>query len=209
MNHRKLGSAGPVVSTIGLGCMGMSDFYGERDQMQAKSVIHQAIDSGITFFDTADMYGVGDNEELVGKALGKAREDIVLATKFGNVRSKSGEFLGINGRPEYVKEACEASLRRLNTDYIDLYYQHRVDPDVPIEETVGAMADLVKEGKVRYLGLSEAAPKPFAAPIRNIQSQLCKLSIRSGAEKLKKVFCRHAVSSALGSSRTVRSGEDF
>ena len=158
MEARTLGQ-GLRVSAMGLGCMGMSDFYGGRDEAEAIATIHHALDLGVTFLDTADIYGVGRNEELVGRAIRGRRERVVLATKFGNVRDADGKFRGVNGQPEYVRQCCEASLRRLGVDVIDLYYQHRVDPATPIEDTVGAMADLVREGKVRWLGMSEAAPK--------------------------------------------------
>ena len=159
MHMRKLGSSGLTVSAIGLGCMGMSEFYGTSDDAGSVTTIHRAIELGVTFFDTADMYGVGHNEELLGRAIKGKRDKLVIATKFGNVRGPNGERLGISGKPDYVKSACDASLKRLGVDVIDLYYQHRVDPTTPIEDTVGAMADLVKAGKVRYLGLSEAAPQ--------------------------------------------------
>src|SRR5579875_1599126 len=157
MQLRSLGRSGLRVSALGLGCMGMSEFYGSADEAESIAVIHRAIDLGITFFDTADVYGSGHNEELLGRALRPHRDEVILATKFGNVRDASGAFVGVNGRPEYVRAACEASLRRLGVETIDLYYQHRVDPHTPIEDTVGAMAELVREGKVRYLGLSEAS----------------------------------------------------
>ncbi|CAA9459972.1 MAG: Oxidoreductase, aldo/keto reductase family [uncultured Rubrobacteraceae bacterium] len=158
MNQRKLGSEGLAVSELGLGCMGMSEFYGTGEEGESVSTIQRAIDLGVTFLDTADMYGPFTNERLVGKAIEGRRDEVTIATKFGIQREEDGTWLGINGKPEYVKSACDASLKRLGVDYIDLYYQHRVDPETPLEETVGAMKELVEAGKVRYLGLSEAAP---------------------------------------------------
>lgn len=162
MQKRKLGKSGIEVSAIGLGCMGMSEFYGASDESESIATLEHSLDIGVNFWDTADMYGSGENEKLLAKVLKTRRADVVLATKFGNVRGPGGTFLGVNGRPEYVKAACDASLERLGVEQIDLYYQHRVDPNVPIEETVGAMAELVTAGKVRALGLSEAS----AATIR-------------------------------------------
>jgi aryl-alcohol dehydrogenase-like predicted oxidoreductase len=158
MEYRRLGRSSLVVSAMGLGCMGMSQSYGTPDEPESIATIHHAIERGITFLDTADMYGAGQNEELLGRAIQKRRNEIILATKFGNVRHPDGS-IRVNGRPEYVQQACEASLSRLGISAIDLYYQHRVDPDVPIEETIGAMARLVEQGKVRYLGMSEAGAK--------------------------------------------------
>jgi aryl-alcohol dehydrogenase-like predicted oxidoreductase len=159
MERRTLGQQGLEVAALGLGCMGMSEFYGGRDDGESIATIHRALDLGVDFLDTADMYGPFTNERLVGRAIRGRRRQVILATKFGNERGEDGSFLGVNGRPEYVKKSCDGSLQRLGVDHIDLYYQHRVDRSVPIEETVGAMADLVRAGKVRYLGLSEAAPE--------------------------------------------------
>jgi len=167
MNTRQLGRDGLTVSAMGLGCMGMSEFYGQGDDAESIATIHRALDLGVTFLDTADMYGIGANEQLVGKAIEDRRDRVILATKFGNVRDPDDPTARrISGRPEYVHEACDASLQRLGVDTVDLYYQHRVDPDTPIEDTVGAMAELVQQGKVRFLGLSEAAPET----IRRAQS---------------------------------------
>jgi aryl-alcohol dehydrogenase-like predicted oxidoreductase len=177
MNTIKLGSQGAIVSRIGLGCMGMSEFYGERDNAESAATILRALDLGITFLDTADMYGIGANEELVGKTIRGRRDEVFLATKFANVRKKDDpSYWAVSGKPEYVRSACDASLKRLGVDHIDLYYQHRVDPQTPIEETVGAMAELVKAGKVTYLGLSEASPATIRRahavhPITALQSE--------------------------------------
>lgn len=194
MKQRKLGRGGPLVSAIGLGCMGMSEFYGGQDDAESLATIHRALESGVTFFDTADVYGPHINEELVGRALRGKRERVVIATKFGIVRDPGDpQFRGINGKPDYVKNCCDGSLRRLGVDCIDLYYQHRVDPDTPIEETVGAMAELVQAGKARYLGLSEANAETIRRahavhPITALQSEY-SLWTRDPEESVLKV-CR-------------------
>jgi aryl-alcohol dehydrogenase-like predicted oxidoreductase len=174
--RRKLGANGPEVAALALGCMGMSEFYGPADEAEAIATIHQAIERGVNLLDTADVYGQGHNERLVGRAIRDHRDRVLVATKFGNIRDRNGRWIGVNGRPEYVRAACEASLRRLGLDTIDLYYQHRVDATVPIEETVGAMAELVQQGKVRWIGLSEASPSTIRRahrvhPLAAVQSE--------------------------------------
>jgi aryl-alcohol dehydrogenase-like predicted oxidoreductase len=177
IHKRRLGKAGPEVSAIGLGCLGMSEFYGDADEQESIATIHHALDRGVSFLDTADMYGSGRNEELVGRAIRGRRDEVFLATKFGNVRGPNGEFMGVRGDADYVNQACDSSLERLGVETIDLYYQHRVDVNVPIEETVGAMSRLVEAGKVRFLGLSEAAPETIRRahsthPITAVQTEL-------------------------------------
>ncbi|MCL6729405.1 aldo/keto reductase [Sphingomonas sp. SE220] len=220
MGKRRLGREGPEVSAIGLGCMGMSEFYGSGSDDESIATIHHAIDRGVTFLDTADMYGVGRNEELVGRAIRDRRDQVFLATKFGNVRGPNGEFAGVRGDPEYVRSACEASLKRLGVDVIDLYYQHRVDPNVHIEDTVGEMARLREEGKIRFLGLSEAAPRTIRAahathPITAVQTELSLWSRDAEAEVLptvRELGIGYVAYSPLGRgflTGQIKSPEDF
>jgi len=201
-----LGSVGLVVSELGLGCMGMSEFYGPRDDSEAIATIRRALELGVTFLDTADAYGPFTNERLVGRAIEGRRDQVVLATKFGNVRGSNGERLGIRGDRDYVHQACDASLERLGVDSIDLYYQHRVDRNTPIEETVGAMAELVSAGKVSYLGFSEASPETIRARMWSTRSPPCRRSIRSGHATRRTRSCRPCASWGSASSPTARSG---
>ncbi|MFC6328770.1 aldo/keto reductase [Alloalcanivorax gelatiniphagus] len=221
MQQRQLGTNGPMVSALGLGCMGMSAFYGHRDDRESIATLHAALDAGVTLIDTADMYGPHTNEELVGRAIAGRRDQVFLATKFGIVMDSSDPHArGVDGRPEYVRQSVEGSLRRLGVDHIDLYYQHRIDPSVPIEDTVGAMAELVREGKVRYLGLSEAAPDTLRRaqavhPIAALQMEY-SLWTRDAEEELLDT-CRElgigfVAYSPLGRgflSGAIRSPEDF
>jgi aryl-alcohol dehydrogenase-like predicted oxidoreductase len=198
MRKRTLGRSGLVVSELGLGCMGMSEFYGARNDAESIATIHRAIDAGIDFLDTADTYGPFLNEELVGKAVRDRRDKVILATKFGNVRTPAGAFVGVSGRPEYVRAALDGSLQRMGVDHVDLYYQHRVDPDVSIEDTIGAMADLVRAGKVRYLGLSEAA----ALTIR----RACAIHPIAALQTEYSLFCREPEGEILATARELGVG---
>jgi aryl-alcohol dehydrogenase-like predicted oxidoreductase len=208
MKTRKLGGS-LVVSEMGLGCMGMSEFYGAGNEAESIATIHRALELGITLLDTADMYGPFTNEKLVGKAIRGRRDKVVLATKFANVRGEKGEFLGIRGDAAYVRASCDASLQRLGVDHIDLYYQHRVDPNVAIEGTVGAMSELVKAGKVRHLGLSEAAPETIRRAHERIRSLRFRPSTPCGPATSKRTeSSRLCASWASGSSPTARSAED-
>ena len=207
---RTLGTASPLtVSTLGLGCMGMSEFYGTADEAEATATIRRALDLGVTLLDTADMYGPFTNEELVGRAIAGRRDDVQLATKFGNERLADGTRVGINGRPEYVRRACDASLRRLGVEYIDLYYQHRVDPSVPIEDTVGAMAELVAAGKVRHLAFRRRLRGRSGGLTPSIRSPRCRPSTRCSPGISRTRSCLPCVSWASGWCRTPRSDGAF
>jgi len=208
MKRRTLGQ-GLEVSAEGLGCMGMSEFYGAGDDTESIATIHEALDSGVNFLDTADMYGPFTNERLVGQAIKGRRDEVVLATKFGNQRGEDGSRIGINGSPEYVLSACDASLERLGVDVIDLYYQHRVDRSVPIEETWGAMKSLVDAGKVRYLGISEASSETIEKATRCIPSRRCKVSTHCGHATQKTAFSRPVDASELASLPTAHLVEAF
>lgn len=198
------GDAALTVSTLGLGCMGMSEFYGTPDHAGGLATIHRALDLGVTFLDTADMYGPFINEKLVGEAIRGRRDEVRLATKFGNQRGDDGARLGVNGRPEYVHSACDASLQRLGVDHIDLYYQHRVDFTVPIEETIGAMKELVEAGKVRFVGLSEASPETIRRPTRCTRSPRCRPGTRCSPATSRTRSCRCFASWASAWCRTRR-----
>ena len=206
IQKRRLGRDGPEVSAIGLGCMGMSEFYVGGSEAESIATIHHALDRGVTFLDTADMYGWGSNEELVGRAIADRRDEVFLATKFGNVRGPNGEFLGVRGDPEYVRSACEASLARLGVQTIDLYYQHRVDTNVPIEDTVGEMARLKDEGKIRFLGLSKPRRGRSAPLMRRRRSLRCRPSCRCGAATRRPRCFRRCASWASAMSLIRRSG---
>jgi aryl-alcohol dehydrogenase-like predicted oxidoreductase len=204
MKTRRLGQDGPQIPVVGLGCMGMSEFYGARDEKTSIEVIQHALDTGVTFFDTADAYGSGANETLLGKALGSRRKEAVVATKFALVRGEGGSFLGVSGRPEYVKQACAASLSRLGIDAIDLYYQHRVDPQVPIEDTVGAMAELVKEGRSGGSASRRRRPPPSAARTRCIPVAALQTEYSLWSRDPEGEILDTCASSASRSSRTRR-----
>ena len=204
IDQRPLGTQGLTASAQGLGCMGMSEFYGEGDDAESVATIHRALELGVNFLDTAAMYGRGANEQLVGRAIADRRDEVVLATKFGIVRGDDPADRGVNGRPEYVKQSCDDSLRRLGLDHVDLFYQHRVDPETPIEETVGAMGELVQAGKVRFLGLSEAAPRPSAARTGRTRSARCRPSTRCGPATSRTSCWRRCASWASASWPTAR-----